>query len=501
MKYPMIRRPTRVTKTTHTVFDHVWTNDDKFSCSGIIPNYISDHFPVFFTCRRAVQSNSQTHQLISYRNFCDENKKVFAERLNAINWTSYMTDDSVDILYNKFTEILTQNFYASFPLCYKNKKSIDINKPYVDASLKKLIAEKKRLLRLYNKYPITYGPAYRACRNKITFECRKAKKVYFSESIKRNERNPKQMWKVINEIFGRSSSKGIITELSGPNGDVNDRLGIANILNEFFSKVGENLNAEIPRTNNISYRKYLNGINRDHNRFLFTPVNEEQVVSIIKSLKNTGAGLDDIPMFIFKENASKLASIITFICNKSLTTGVYPKGLTVARITCIFKAGNRKSAGNYRPIAILPCFSKILDKIVESQLQDYLISKQLLDPNQYGFRRCRSTEHALHSVIKTIHSSFNKGMYSMGIFLDIKKAFDSLDRTILLDKLTYYGILGFEWKWFESYLTDRRQCVMHDNHKSELKRVNFGVPQGGGLSPVPNDSTTDSCNENYAYSY
>ena len=177
-----------------------------------------------------------------------------------------------------------------------------MSKIVTDASLKKLIAEKKRLLHLYNKYPTTYGPAYRACRNKVTFECRKARKVYFSASIRRNDQNHKQMWKVINENFGRSSNKCKITELSGSNGDENDRLGIGNIMNDFLSNV-EKFRAEISRINNNSHMEYSNGINREHNRFLFLPVNEERTVSIIRILKNTGAGLDDIPMFIFKENA------------------------------------------------------------------------------------------------------------------------------------------------------------------------------------------------------
>ena len=113
-----------------------------------------------------------------------------------------------------------------------------------------------------------------------------------------------------------------------------------------------------------------------------------------------------------------------------------------------------------------------------------MTSHELLAPEQFGFRKGMSTEHAIHSVVKAVHTSLNSGKYSMGIFMDIQKAFDSLDRDILLDKLTFYGILDTELQWFRSYLTNRRQYVKYNNFDSSLKRVNYGVPQGSAVSPV-----------------
>ena len=135
-------------------------------------------------------------------------------------------------------------------------------------------------------------------------------------------------------------------------------------------------------------------------------------------------------------------------------------------------------------MSLLPCFRKILEKIVEVKLQNHLDNNNLLSDIQFGFRRGKSTEHAIHSMVKDIHSSFDENKICIGIFLDIKKAFDSLDRSILLNKLRYYGICDNELKWFETYLANRKQFVTYNNCSSETRRVDFGVPQGGVVSPL-----------------
>ena len=167
-------------------------------------------------------------------------------------------------------------------------------------------------------------------------------------------------------------------------------------------------------------------------------------MSITKIFENTGASLNDILKFIFKEFASKLAEILTYICIKSLTSFSYQRP-DFARITCILKSGNGNSASSYRLFVLSPFFSKILDKIVECPLLNYLTSHELLNPKKFGSRRGNFTEHTLHSIIKAKHSSFNNGMYSMGMFLDIKKNIwlTRQEYSILLKKLMYYGIKGF----------------------------------------------------------
>ena len=117
-------------------------------------------------------------------------------------------------------------------------------------------------------------------------------------------------------------------------------------------------------------------------------------------------------------------------------------------------------------------------------MQAYLSENTLLTNVQFGFRKGKGTENAVHSVVEYMHQSFDENKFAIGIFLDVKKAFNSLDRNILLEKLKYYGISGNEWNWFRSYLSNRRQLTVYENFNSDLKNVNFGVPQGGIISPI-----------------
>ena len=283
-------------------------------------------------------------------------------------------------------------------------------------------------------------------------------------------------------MLGNKTNKNfVIKQLNTTNGFVTSSIDIANNLNDYFCNIGYKLNNDFPSNLN-DFSRFM-GVNHTC-RFKFSPVSEVEIINIIDNFRNTGPGYDGLPMFLFKDNLEFLSGVITRICNKSLSSGVFPSQLTVARVTCIFKSGDSENPANYRPISLLSSFSKILEKIIEKQLNQYLYENNILTQNQCGFRRGRSTEHAIHTMVKSIHGSFNEDKFSVGIFLDIKKAFDSLDRNILLQKLKYYGIAGIEWRWFQSYLSDRRQLTMYNNCPSDIKRVDFGVPQGGIVSPL-----------------
>ena len=139
---------------------------------------------------------------------------------------------------------------------------------------------------------------------------------------------------------------------------------------------------------------------------------------------------------------------------------------------------------NYRPISVLPVFSKIIEKIVSDQLLIHLDTNNILTSSQYGFRNGRSTEMALVNFTNDIAESFDKGKYVLAAFLDLSKAFDTVSHDILLAKLYYYGIRGSAWSWFADYLKNRKQCVRYNNSISTLKDIRCSVPQGSILGPI-----------------
>ena len=160
----------------------------------------------------------------------------------------------------------------------------------------------------------------------------------------------------------------------------------------------------------------------------------------------------------------------------------------VAKVTPIFKKGEKFSMSNYRSISILSCFSKILERIIYNKLYNYFTASSILLNQQFGFPACHSTEHALLELIDHICDSFNDKNYFLGIFIDLSKAFDTVDHSILLKKLEHCGIKGRCLSWFQSYLSNHKQYieVKQDNKtgNTELSNIICGVPQGSILGPL-----------------
>ena len=188
-------------------------------------------------------------------------------------------------------------------------------------------------------------------------------------------------------------------------------------------------------------------------------------------------------VILLQSSAIEIYQPLTFIINLSLKTGVFPESLKIAKVIPIFKQGCRLLCNNYRPISILSALSKILEKCVLNQITFYFILEGLFTDNQYGFRRGRTTTDCLVDLIEKITIALDQGEYALSIFLDLSKAFDTFNHSILLTKLIYFGIEGMENQWFDSYLHKRKQRVLVNGIFSDLLMINSGVPQGSILGP------------------
>ena len=147
-----------------------------------------------------------------------------------------------------------------------------------------------------------------------------------------------------------------------------------------------------------------------------------------------------------------------------------PDKLKVALVTPIFKANERNKFENYRPISVLTCFSKLLEKLMYKRLIKFIETHKILSKHQYGFRKNRSTEHAIIELVDNITRAIDEGKYTVGIFLDLSKAFDTINHNILISKLEHYGIRGICQKWFENYF--KNSLIIHEeNTKKNHKRV------------------------------
>ena len=158
--------------------------------------------------------------------------------------------------------------------------------------------------------------------------------------------------------------------------------------------------------------------------------------------------------------------------------------MKTAKVIPVFKSGNRSDFSNYRPISLLSQFSKILEKLFNLRLEQFLISNEILSNCQYGFRSCMSTVHAALELIESISTAVDNKKHCAGVFIDLKKAFDTVNHDLLVKKLFFYGITGTANAWLNNYLTNKNQYVIADDHSSGMRLITCGVPQGSVLGPV-----------------
>ncbi len=263
---------------------------------------------------------------------------------------------------------------------------------------------------------------------------------------------------------------------------ITDQKRVANALNHFYTNVADDLISKIGKPS-TKYQDYLKNPNK-HSIFL-KEVDFGEVYDLLSNLDTTKAkDLYDISPKLLRLGARELSPNLTKIFNISLRTGKFPGKLKFAKVIPVFKADSKLEAGNYRPISLLPIIGKVFERLVYNRLYSFISKFNILTSKQFGFQKGKSTEHALVELQSKIINAYENKLNSCSIFLDFAKAFDTVNHSILLDKLYHYGIRGPLHDWFKSYLSNRQQCVEVNGHVSEFQVVRHGVPQGSILGPL-----------------
>ena len=217
----------------------------------------------------------------------------------------------------------------------------------------------------------------------------------------------------------------------------------------------------------------------------FIYIDEDAINKIIYNLPpKSSSGCDGISTKLLKVIAPVIIKPLTLLINQVLNTGTFPDKLKIAKVIPIFKKGDPSLFENYRPISLLPAISKVLEKIIALQLSSYFEKNKLLFDNQYGFRPKHSTEHAALELIDRITPKMDTNEIPLNIFLDLSKAFDTIDHSILLNKLKYYGLKGSTLNLFQSYLSNRKQYTEIEDTTSTILPIQVGVPQGSILGTI-----------------
>ena len=313
---------------------------------------------------------------------------------------------------------------------------------------------------------------------------KRSKQAYFDKYFEANWNNIKNTWKGIKSLITlKSVTSNVPTVLSLDNGDtITNPYDIANTFNNYFASIAETTKKNI-KYSHKHFSDYL--ANENGNSIFLQPTDKEEITNIISSLNsNKASGQSSTPYRILLLLKNEISKQLADLFNLSFMTGVFSSVLKTAKVVPVFKKDSKLDYSNYRPISLLSNVEKILEKLMYKRLYTFLNSNNIIYNLQFGFRQQYSTSHALVNITENIRKALDGGNIGCGIFVDLQKAFDTVDHQILLTKLNHYGIRGVSNDWFKSYLSNRNQYVSINGFDSGLAAINYGVPQGSVLGPL-----------------
>ena len=486
---PQIVLPTRITENSQTLIDNIFSNITESSVSGNLLHSISDHLAQFFCFSFSKAGQCREDWSNSFRNWSKFDQEHFLRDFEALNWNEILSledqniDTSFDIFISK-TNALVDRYLPTVRLTKKQS----LKKPWITSGILKSMSKRdlyfRKFLRSKNEVSRAfYHDTFKRYRNQVVNLCRCSKQNYYSSYFRQNFKNTRKIWQGVRDIISlktSSSAKPISLEIDGT--VTSDSLLVANRFNSFFSNVADTIRSSIPESAS-DFSEYLR--NPNLNSIFLTPVTSEEVSKLIKAMPiSKSSGPNSVPTKILKLVSANISIAIAELINLSFSSGKFPSSLKVSKVIPVFKKASPLDPSNYRPISLLSNIDKIFEKLMYSRVILFLESNSAIYSKQFGFRKAHSTSHALISMIERIQSQLDRGQVAVGVFVDLKKAFDTVDHQILCHKLNHYGIRGVANQWFSSYLSSRSQFVSVANSISDLKPVNHGVPQGSVLGPL-----------------
>lgn len=469
-----ISEDTRITHNTNSCIDNIFSNLTETVNSSIIFNHISDHSAQKICFKVEVDKYVKYKQIRLYSN---EAKQDFFNELGNQNWLnvfSFETDD-VNGQWNCFFTIFSHIFEKYFPkkkIIVKNENSKE--KFYDDP---KISQSKHRLDVLFclSSHDVRYKTLYRDEKRKYDDILIQSRKEYYNNRILASDNKNKSMWNICKQIQGKISD-GTECRIHGSPESISKKY------NEFLITMVPNLLKHCHKSN------FHCDVKTDTSMYL-KPFLPSEISDLSNKLKNKySSGIDEIPINIVKLSIVYVKEVLCYIINNSFRFGIFPDQLKMSMIVPVFKSGDPGKLENYRPINLSNSFSKIFEIAMATRLIKYFNDCDLFSPTQHGYLGGRSAQTATFQLTTNILKFLEENKLVAGLFIDLSKAFDCINRDYMIKKLEQYGIVGSALSWFASYLSNRWQCVKitkcNETRFSEWLSNEFGVFQGSILGVI-----------------
>lgn len=492
-----LKEYTHISSKNASAIDYVISHKNIQVVINNIDLGLSDHCAQLF--KVLINTNNYTKQKITgkkARNYSSDNYSNFKCRLADEKWLEINDMNDVNINYNKFLKTFLLYFEESFPYIVKPRSKHNLTATKPEWISRGIIISSKNLKYLYKQSKviedtkfIEYYKNYKKIYRKVV---KAAKKQYTSNKIKNCINRPQELWKIINNTIGNSNLK----DSEKIKIKVDDELitsvkEIANVFNNHYINISNKLNPSSIAAGKDAQGPNLSLLNKVDQQLILYPTTESEIAKTISSLKNKKSqDIHGLSSYLIKSCGKHLLKPLKTLINQSFKQGIFPDRLKAAKIIPIYKKGDRLNLANYRPISLLPIFSKIFEKILYNRLSQFLGKNNIICREQSGFQKNKSTMTTVFQLTTTIAEALDKGDQAFGIFCDLSKAFDLVDHNILLNKLSDIGIASTALNLIKSYLHKRTQIVeigqnsYNEITTSDWETIKTGVPQGSILGPL-----------------
>ena len=481
----LIKTATRIQNSTHNLRDLAMVDRPELVKNATVAPTFSklDHLPIIITLSLSTSDNYHKPPITSVWDFNNANIDEMIRALSATNWdeiAQVTIDEGVDLL----SAAILHAAENSIP-----KKTVRArnNKPWFSAELRREMRRRDRLFRRAQKKGAERDwTNWRNQRNLVTSLNRQLKNDHLKRKVNvliENRQNPYKYHKILKSITGFNKNVSLPPLIVGDDIVSNDEEK-AEAFNEYFCS---QTNISIRNHHIETLQKYKSDHTKTKHTFSFSSITPREVIQAINAMDSSKAcGPDKIPTKLIKMTAAYIADPLSKLFNKSVQEGKYPRGWKTATVKPVFKGkGSPSEPESHRPISLLPCLSKIFEKLIFARIYTHLNDHSLLTPRQSGYRPGNNTELQLTYLTDRLYRSLDSGNDYTIVYLDISRYFEKIWHEGLLAKCdAEFGIRGNHLEWLNSYLTNRQQVVQVGHSISKPRNLAAGVPQGSVLGPL-----------------